>query len=265
MLQNSFKIDPRYRIMWTQMCYAATKDAKYHCSLTSKALRVTIFQGFQNLVIPDTDSTSYKLSIPSLAFVATKMYKSFEVKLDRVRRRYLNFSHAASWVSYVHEINDHIFGRVSGPALQILDPGSYVFSRSLKSLLPSDFTPSVRMTTLPTLSTLPTTSTTMLLLTSSRTDVPERTGILNRTPSPSYTLHPDAFLPLTSSNHQKQFIFPPVYTSSHQYFYISITTRPIRYRCPFLPLHGVHPFIKKVAKMFTLCDPSLYMFLFLMS
>lgn len=91
--------------------------------LISKALCFTKVPGVDNLVILDTESQSHKLCIPSLAFVANNLYKTFEFKLDRIARRILNFSHAVDWVSYVDEVNDHVSGTISENALQIFNPG----------------------------------------------------------------------------------------------------------------------------------------------
>lgn len=92
--RDNFKTQGKYRGTWAAMCTAAAKDAIYYCTLITKVLRKIKIPAMTVLDITDICYPQFYLSIPSLAYVMTKMYKTFEVKLGTCARRALNQSHA---------------------------------------------------------------------------------------------------------------------------------------------------------------------------
>lgn len=122
LVNNDLKTDPKYRNAWAQMSNAAARDALYHVKLTSKALRNSKISGFADLSVPDISSPTFQLPIPSLAFVAIKMFKTLEVKLGKGGRGNLNVSHSQYWLTAVEEINQFVANNRQVRPLQILDP-----------------------------------------------------------------------------------------------------------------------------------------------
>lgn len=167
LLNNSFKMDSIYRVTWENMSDAEAKDAQYHCTITSKMLHATKIASFTALYSPKISAPSLILSIPSLAFVAIKIYKTFDMKLRKLGRRNLNRSHVHDWVAYVEEINDYISGNIQGRTLQILYPHILYRPLSAEELISIRGTRTAQSTTfsLP-LSVPPVTMTTTTLLTS---------------------------------------------------------------------------------------------------
>lgn len=119
---DAIKTDPSYRPAWIEMCKAAALDASYNCTLTSKALRKSKIGAFADLHIPDVTLPTFRLSLPSLAFVYMKLFKNLDVKLGKAGRGNLNLSHAPDWVATVEELQDYIAAPVQSRHPQILDP-----------------------------------------------------------------------------------------------------------------------------------------------
>lgn len=102
---DSFKNSPRYAKAWTHMSNAAAQDAFYHCTLLVKSLGKTTYEKLKKLPLPSFRADqNQNLSIPSLAFVVTKIYKTFDVKLGKVGRGNLNASHSHDWIRQLQEI-----------------------------------------------------------------------------------------------------------------------------------------------------------------
>lgn len=119
---NALKTSPQHRHVWAQMCKGAALDAKYHCTLTAKALQKTKIEAFQDLHVPDVTAPVFQLTLPSLAFVALKMYKTIEVKFGRAGRGNLNLSHSNDWAILVEELHDYVCTPDIRNHPQILDP-----------------------------------------------------------------------------------------------------------------------------------------------
>lgn len=135
---DSFKMVQVYRPVWSRMCNSAAKDAAYHSNLTSKKLAKSNIAGLMDLTIPDYTLPSFRLSIPSLAFVYMKIYKTFDIKLAKIGRGNINLSHAQDWAVAVDKCNDYIATNRRNVKLNVFD------SERMYAPLPDDVVDKIR-------------------------------------------------------------------------------------------------------------------------
>lgn len=118
----SFQKSPQYRGTWTEMLNSAASDAFYHCTLVSKTLSRSNIDDFKRLPVPAfRRDSNYELSIPSIAFVVTKIYKTLDVKLGKGGRGTLNASHYHDWVREIRAITAQLSNTNNTVCFQYLD------------------------------------------------------------------------------------------------------------------------------------------------
>lgn len=106
---DKFRKSQTYRNALVHMCNSAAQDAFYHCSLLVKCLEKSKFDNLKKLRLPPFKrDQNQELSIPSLAFVVTKIYKTFDTKLGKLGCGVPNASHSHDWIREVHNLSDNI-------------------------------------------------------------------------------------------------------------------------------------------------------------
>lgn len=122
LLQNdNLKLKSRYRSSWVSMCKTAVHVALHQCKLAANALKRNSIPGFRNLQVPEFSSTLVSdLSLPSIAFVQVKIFKTFDVKLGKSGRGTLNSSHSVDWARSVVDLDRYI-RNVSNPPYQFIN------------------------------------------------------------------------------------------------------------------------------------------------
>lgn len=103
------------------MFNAAAADSFYHCNLLVKSLSKAKYEGLKSLPLPPfrTDQ-DHQLSIPSMAFVVTKIFKTLDVKLGKACRGSLNASHCHDWIRHMEDIADIVEDSSSVRRIQFL-------------------------------------------------------------------------------------------------------------------------------------------------
>lgn len=112
----------RYRNTWLAMFKSSVHAALHQCKLASTSLKRKNIDGFRNLQVPDFSSAMVSdLSLPSMAFVQVKIFKTFDVKIGRSGRGTLNSSHSLDWARAVVDLDRYV-RNASNPPYQLINP-----------------------------------------------------------------------------------------------------------------------------------------------
>lgn len=137
---NILRTRENYKAAWYAMFRAGFSDVQTHCRMISNSLSNTKYPQLKTLDIPSIPAEPQKchLTIPAIAFVITKLFKTFDTKLEKASQRSLNGSHSKDWVRpvrylqlqvagnqdtnpYSFMITKHKYQPLSGSALQELE------------------------------------------------------------------------------------------------------------------------------------------------
>lgn len=124
--RDNIKTNVRYLAGWHSMLHSAAEDAHTHCDQIANMLSKSKVRGLEELDVPPAPTKGKcKLSIPALAFVVTKLLKTFDMKLEEEKHRSLNASHSPDWIRHINDIHDHVLDSEE-------DKESYLFVSSTR-------------------------------------------------------------------------------------------------------------------------------------
>lgn len=118
---DNFKKLHRYENHWTSMFNAAASDAYYHCGLIAKSLSKCKYSQLHNLPLPSfRKNDDNHLSIPSISFVVTKLYKTLDLKLGKGGKGNFNASHSHEWIRITDQISEMLSDGTAQPRILFL-------------------------------------------------------------------------------------------------------------------------------------------------
>lgn len=99
-----------YKTAWHAMFKDGFEDVRTHCSIISNSLSNTKYKALRYVQIPSlpADDGTCHLAIPAIAFLITKLHKTFDTKLEKSSQRSLNGSHSKVWVRHLKDLQQQV-------------------------------------------------------------------------------------------------------------------------------------------------------------
>lgn len=102
---DRLKMNKLYYNSWASMFKAVFDDVESHCTMLAKTLKKSKVPGLRDLEVPVAPPLDEcHPTIPVVAFVVTKLFKTFDTKMEKESNRSLNGSHATNWVRHIKDL-----------------------------------------------------------------------------------------------------------------------------------------------------------------